>query len=171
MDGSRGVSGTPEPDDLGFPVPFPEVVHRVVSLVPSLTEAIAATAPRLLVGVTNWCSHPPGLRVARVGGTKSPDVAAIAALAPDLVVANEEENRPADIAQLRALGLAVWVTRIRELTDAFSSLHRMITLACGTAWGRALPGIRPPGPPGSWRRPASPRRVETLRPAWPCAPP
>src|SRR5712692_8979359 len=49
MDGSSAVSGTPEPDDLGFPVPFPEVVHRVVSLVPSLTEAIAATAPRLLV--------------------------------------------------------------------------------------------------------------------------
>ncbi|MEV6816936.1 helical backbone metal receptor, partial [Micromonospora sp. NPDC051296] len=31
---------------------------RVVSLVPSLTEAVAVTRPGLLVGATDWCSHP-----------------------------------------------------------------------------------------------------------------
>ena len=55
---------------------------RVVSIVPSLTEAVAVTAPDLLVGVTDWCTHPPGLppagELARIGGTKNPDVAAIA---------------------------------------------------------------------------------------------
>jgi ABC-type Fe3+-hydroxamate transport system substrate-binding protein len=131
MENSSVVSRRAEPDDLGFPVRLPDVVRRVVSLVPSLTEAIAATSPRLLVGVTDWCSHPPGLPAARIGGTKNPDVAGIAELEPDLVLANEEENRPADLAGLRALGLAVWVTRIRGLTEAFSSLHQMITLACG----------------------------------------
>lgn len=55
---------------------------RVVSLVPSLTEAVAVTAPGLLVGVTDWCTHPADLTAARIGGTKNPDVAAIAALAP-----------------------------------------------------------------------------------------
>ena len=85
-------------------------VRRVVSLVPSLAEALAATAPERLIGATDWCSHPPGLEVARVRGTKNPDVERIVSLAPDLVVANEEENREADLAALRSAGLEVLVT-------------------------------------------------------------
>jgi ABC-type hemin transport system substrate-binding protein len=119
-----------EPDDQGRPVRLAEV-RRVVSLVPSLTESLAETAPQLLVGATDWCTHPPGLAVARIGGTKNPDVAAIIALAPDLVLANEEENRAADLDALRAAGLAVWVTEIRTLAQAFRSLDRMLTVACG----------------------------------------
>jgi len=130
MNGSA-ASRPPQPDDLGLPVLLPDAARRVVSLVPSLTEAVAVSEPSLLAGITDWCSHPPGLRAARIGGTKNPDVSGIAALAPDLVLANEEENRPADLAALRALGLPVWVTRVRTLGEAFSSLHRMITLACG----------------------------------------
>ena len=71
-------------DDLDDPVDLPAQVRRVVSLVPSLTEAIAATRPELLVGATDWCTHPEGLAVTRVRGTKNPDVNAIARLAPDL---------------------------------------------------------------------------------------
>jgi len=103
---------------------------RVVSIVPSLTEAVAATAPDLLVGATDWCTHPADLDVPRIGGTKNPDVAAIAALRPDVVLANEEENREPDLAALRAAGATVWVTRIRSLADAFPELRRMLTEAC-----------------------------------------
>ncbi|PJE94955.1 cobalamin-binding protein [Streptomyces carminius] len=106
-------------------------VRRVVSLVPSLTEAVAATAPELLAGATDWCVHPAGLDVPRVRGTKNPDVARIAALAPDLVLANEEENRPADLAALRAAGLAVLVTEVRTLPQAFTELDRVLTAGCG----------------------------------------
>ncbi|MEU0157731.1 helical backbone metal receptor [Streptomyces sp. NPDC006261] len=111
---------------------------RVVSLVPSLTEAVAATAPGLLVGVTDWCTHPAGLAAARIGGTKNPDVAAIAALAPDLVIANEEENRAPDLTALRAAGLDVLVTEIRTLDQAFTELHRVVTTGCGLARPRWL---------------------------------
>ena len=104
---------------------------RVVSLVPSLTEAIAATAPGLLVGATAWCTHPADLDVERIGGTKNPDVPRIAALAPDLVVANEEENRPEDLAALREAGISVLVTQIRTLDEAFGELDRMLTVGCG----------------------------------------
>ncbi|MEE1929152.1 helical backbone metal receptor [Streptomyces sp. TRM 70351] len=107
--------------------------RRVVSLVPSLTEAVAATAPDLLVGATDWCSHPAGLGVARVGGTKNPDTARITALAPDVVLANEEENRPADLAALRQAGLAVLVTEVRCLPQAFSELERVLGEGCGLA--------------------------------------
>jgi len=118
------------PDDLGLPVPLPPVIRRVVSLVPSLTETVAACAPGLLVGATNWCTHPADLAVSRIGGTKNPDIAKIVALQPDVVLANEEENRLPDLDALRSAGQAVWVTRIRDLPEALTSLRRMITLAC-----------------------------------------
>jgi ABC-type Fe3+-hydroxamate transport system substrate-binding protein len=117
-------------DDEGRTVPVPATVRRVVSIVPSLTEAVAVSAPGLLVGATDWCTHPEGLDVPRIGGTKNPDVAAIVALAPDLVVANQEENRLPDLDALRAAGVAVYVTDIRTLDGAFGSLARMLA-ACG----------------------------------------
>ena len=119
-------------DDLGAELPHTGPIQRVVSLVPSLTESIAVTAPRLLVGATDWCTHPVDLDVARVRGTKNPDIAAVIALGPDLVVANAEENRDEDIAQLRAAGLSVWVTAPRTLDAAFRSLARMLQ-ACGVS--------------------------------------
>ena len=93
-------------DDEGRPVATPDRVRRVVSIVPSLTEAVALSDRALLVGATDWCTHPADLDVTRVRGTKNPDVAAIVELAPDLVVANQEENRPADLDALRAAGVA-----------------------------------------------------------------
>ncbi|MEU4875389.1 helical backbone metal receptor [Streptomyces sp. NPDC021608] len=103
---------------------------RVVSLVPSLTEAVAVTVPGVLVGATDWCSHPAGLDVTRIGGTKNPDVERIVALAPDLVIANEEENREPDLAALRAAGLRVLVTEVRDVPQAFRELARVLD-ACG----------------------------------------
>jgi ABC-type Fe3+-hydroxamate transport system substrate-binding protein len=117
-------------DDEGRPVPVTGPVRRVVSIVPSLTEAVAATAPGLLVGATDWCTHPVDLDVARVRGTKNPDVEKIVSLRPDLVVANAEENRLPDLDALRAAGLAVYVTDIRTLSGAFGALRRMLA-ACG----------------------------------------
>ncbi|MFD7639262.1 helical backbone metal receptor [Kitasatospora sp. NPDC059795] len=116
-------------DDEGSAVRLGEV-RRIVSLVPSLTEAVAATAPGLLVGATDWCTHPAGLDVPRIGGTKNPDVARIVTLRGDLVIANEEENRAPDLAALRAAGAAVWTTRIRDLDQALDSLRRLLVDAC-----------------------------------------
>jgi ABC-type Fe3+-hydroxamate transport system substrate-binding protein len=124
------VTSDAVPDDLGHPVAVPERVARVVSLVPSLTEAVAATARHLLVGATDWCAHPADLDVRRIRGTKNPDVAAIVALRPDVVLANEEENREPDLQALRDAGLAVWVSRVRTLPEALTSLRRLLTVAC-----------------------------------------
>ncbi|MBT2367495.1 cobalamin-binding protein [Streptomyces sp. ISL-10] len=137
---------------------------RVVSLVPSLTEAVAATAPGLLVGATDWCSQPAGLDVVRVGGTKNPDVAAVAALRPDLVIANEEENREPDLAALRAAGIDVMVTEVRGLDQALSELERVLVDGCGlarprwlddarSAWSAAVPLAAARALVPIWRRP------------------
>ncbi|MFI9244407.1 helical backbone metal receptor [Streptomyces sp. NPDC053086] len=103
---------------------------RVVSLVPSLTEAVVVTLPGVLVGATDWCSHPADLDVTRIGGTKNPRWERIVSLAPDLVIANEEENRAADLDALRAAGLRVLVTEVRSVPRAFAELDRVLT-ACG----------------------------------------
>ena len=117
-------------DDEERDVSVPATVRRVVSIVPSLTEAVAASAPGLLVGATDWCTHPSDLGVTRVRGTKNPDVPRIVGLAPDLVLANQEENRRPDLDELRAAGIPVYVTDIRTLDGAFDSLTRMLA-ACG----------------------------------------
>jgi ABC-type hemin transport system substrate-binding protein len=140
----------------------PRRVERVVSLVPSLTESIAESRSGLLVGATDWCTHPADLSAARVGGTKNPRVDAVLDLRPDVVVANEEENRPADLAALRAAGVAVWVTAPTTVAAALQSLDRMLRLACRLerpAWLDAADE--------EWRRPyAVRRRRRALVPIW-----
>jgi ABC-type Fe3+-hydroxamate transport system substrate-binding protein len=137
-------------DDLGHPVELDGPARRVVSLVPSLTEAVAVSAPGRLVGATDWCTHPSDLAVTRVRGTKNPERAGIIALAPDLVVANREENRKLDVTRLREAGLAVWVTVIESVPEAIASLRRLLTgplgldvpdwlAAADQAWARPAP--------------------------------
>ena len=74
---------------------------RVVSLVPSVTETLLAWGVTP-VACTRFCEQPD---LPHVGGTKDPDVDAIVALAPDLVVMCVEENRWEDAAALSAAGL------------------------------------------------------------------
>ena len=87
------------------------MVPRVVSLVPSVTETLLAWRVEP-IACTRFCQQP-ALR--HVGGTKDPDVAAIAGLAPDLVVVDEEENRREDHEALVAAGLTVHVLAVRDL--------------------------------------------------------
>lgn len=146
-------------DDTGREVAIGDV-RRVVSIVPSLTEALAETAQDLLVGVTNWCTHPGDLSCARVRGTKNPDVEAIVALAPDLVLANVEENREPDVAALREAGLAVWVTDPRTVPQAIESLGQMLA-ACQVARPAWLDAAQ-----RSWAAPHQGPRRSAVIPIW-----
>jgi ABC-type Fe3+-hydroxamate transport system substrate-binding protein len=148
-------------DDLGYPVRLTRPARRVVSLVPSLTESVAATRPGALAGATTWCTHPADLDVPRVRGTKNPDLAAIAALEPDLVLANQEENRRVDVERLRAAGIAVWVTVIRNLDEAVASLRRMFRVALGwpePSWLTLAGRV--------WAEPVHGPRVRAAIPIW-----
>jgi ABC-type Fe3+-hydroxamate transport system substrate-binding protein len=148
-------------DDLGTPVPLPRPPRRIVSLVPSLTEALAVTVPDRLVGATDWCSHPGGLDVTRVRGTKNPDRAAIAALRPDLVVANREENRRLDVDRMRAAGIPVWVTVVESLDQALASLRRLFgeVLAAGEPDWLATAAAE-------WAPPPAGPRLRVAVPVW-----
>ncbi|TCC05741.1 helical backbone metal receptor [Kribbella soli] len=150
-------------DDLRNVVELPDEVRRVVSIVPSLTESIAVTHPAEIVGATDWCTHPADLDVVRLRGTKNPDVDRIHALAPDVVVANAEENRAADLDALRTSGIAVWVTAPTTVPESLDSLGRMLSAIIGgepqwlhdarTVWSTPYAGMRRRAVIPIWRRP------------------
>ncbi|WP_432843391.1 helical backbone metal receptor [Dactylosporangium sp. CA-092794] len=140
-------------DDRGDAVPLGGGPQAVVSLVPSLTETLATSVPGRLVGATDYCVEPPGLDVARVGGSKYPKIERVIALRPDLVVANVEENRREDVVRLREAGIPVWVTEApATVPAALGSLRRLLV----EGFGVAAPG---------WLGEAE-RLWAPVRPAW-----
>lgn len=147
--------------------------RRVVSLVPSVTGSLfdLGLGDRL-VGVTDYCVYPAD-KVAglpKVGGTKSADVAAILALQPDLVIANQEENTREVVAELEAAGVPVWVTFPCTARAALDLLWQTIRLFDAPHLSRSLDvlersyewaSLAAEAQPGArvfcpiWRRPAA----------------
>lgn len=112
-------------------------LSRVVSLVPSITEALASVRREALVGATDWCTHPADLDEtleARVRGTKNPNLATIRDLKPDIVIANHEENRELDVRRLRDSGVRVHVTNIETVPEAVETFERLFDDVLG--WPR-----------------------------------
>jgi ABC-type Fe3+-hydroxamate transport system substrate-binding protein len=114
---------------------------RIVSLIPSTTELLCDLGlADALVGITVYCREPAALLrgKTRVGGEKDPDLARIRALAPDLVIANVEENRREDVEALRAAGLTVHVTYPRTAAAAIAMVRELGRLTGTTARATAL---------------------------------
>jgi ABC-type Fe3+-hydroxamate transport system substrate-binding protein len=89
---------------------------RVVSLVPSLTESLLAWGITP-IACTRFCEQPD---LPHVGGTKNPDIAAIVALAPDIVLMDREENRREDADALSGAGLRVHATDVTTFAQALA---------------------------------------------------
>ena len=112
-------------DQMQRVVEFAAPAQRIVSLVPSQTELLFAIgAGEAVVGLTKFCTEPPEQvsTVAKVGGTKNFDFEAIAALKPDLIIGNKEENYPEGIEQL-ALDYPVWMSDIVTLEDSLAMIR------------------------------------------------
>ncbi|MDQ3147804.1 MAG: helical backbone metal receptor, partial [Actinomycetota bacterium] len=124
---------------------------RVVSLVPSVTETLLAWG-LTPVAVTRFCEQPGLLSV---GGTKDPDIGAVVALRPELVVVNDEENRREDAVALEAAGLDLHVVSIESVSDVAPQL---------VALRRRL-GL-PPLEPEFTADPPSPAAVRAFVPIW-----
>jgi ABC-type Fe3+-hydroxamate transport system substrate-binding protein len=118
----------------------------VVSLVPSVTETLLAWGARPLA-VTRFCEAPDDVH--RVGGTKNPDIDAIVALAPDLVIMDQEENRREDAEALEKAGVKVHATHVRALDDVAPTLRDLGRAVGFDAAGAALPPDTAPAEPGS----------------------
>jgi ABC-type Fe3+-hydroxamate transport system substrate-binding protein len=101
--------------------------RRVVSLCPSITETLVAIGGlKRLAAATRYCVRPKGMLwgLPRIGGTKDPDIERILALKPDLVFANEEENRIEDVRALEAAGVAVDVTFPRTVSEVPAAIRQ-----------------------------------------------
>ena len=118
---------------------------RVVSLVPSATETLIAWGVTP-IAVTRFCEHP---ELPQVGGTKDPDLDAVVALRPDLVVLCEEENRAEDADALTGAGLALHVVRIDRLGDV---APEMAALAAAVGTPAPEPWTAPEPDPSHARR-------------------
>ena len=102
---------------------------------PSATETLVALGV-MPVAVTRFCDLPG---VTTVGGTKNPDIDAIIALGPDLVVVNDEENRIEDADALEAAGVTLHSMSPRSVADVGSAVA-----ALADAVGRVAPAVAVP---------------------------
>lgn len=114
---------------------------RIVSLCPSLSEAVVALGllPRL-VGRTKFCVFPASelAPVEPLGGTKDPRLERLRELAPDLVLMNAEENRREDHEWLEARGLRCHASLPKSPEDAAALLRELGTLLGAEPAGERL---------------------------------
>lgn len=98
---------------------------RIVSLVPSQTELLYDLGlNEEVIGITKFCVHPESWfrSKERIGGTKQLHIDRIAALKPDLILANKEENEKSDIESLAQIA-PVWISDIAGLSDALRMIR------------------------------------------------
>jgi ABC-type Fe3+-hydroxamate transport system substrate-binding protein len=128
-------------DDAGRTLVLAAPPRRIVSLVPSLTELLFELgAGETVIGVTRYCTEPPH-RIAplpKLGGTKNPDLEAVVALAPDLVVMNAEENRREDFETLASRDVPVYVTEPKTVAEGVRLVARLGALVGRTEIGARL---------------------------------
>ncbi len=93
-------------DDRGVTVTFTRAPQRIVSLLPSLTETVCELGQcQRLVGVDRFSNFPDSVRaLPQVGGGLDPNIEAIVALKPDVVLM-AASSRAGE--RLRALGIKV----------------------------------------------------------------
>ncbi|PZF72059.1 cobalamin-binding protein [Taibaiella soli] len=97
---------------------------RIVSLVPSQTELLYDLGlDEEVVGITKFCLHPESWfrSKKRIGGTKQVHYEEIAALQPDLILANKEENTQEIVDKLSAQ-FPVWVSNITSLQESLEMI-------------------------------------------------
>jgi ABC-type Fe3+-hydroxamate transport system substrate-binding protein len=115
-------------DDRKRELYFARAPRRIVSLVPSDTDTLFALgAGERVVGRTEYCVEPAD-RVAAIptcGGTKNVDVAAVSALEPDLIVANQEENARPQLEKLAQARLPVFVSFPKRVADGVALMARL----------------------------------------------
>ena len=114
-------------DQMKREVLLPVFPLRIVSLVPSQTELLFELGlGERVVGITKFCIHPKTWFESkpRVGGTKHLDFEKIAALKPDLIIGNKEENSKEDIEALEK-EYSVWMSDIYTFEDALEMIFEV----------------------------------------------
>ncbi len=112
-------------DQLGREIEVSYPPTKIVSLVPSQTELLFdLNLNDKISALTKFCIHPESLVVYKeiIGGTKKLHLDKIASIAPDLIIANKEENTRSEIEEL-ALKFPVWISDIQTLDHALEMIR------------------------------------------------
>lgn len=112
-------------DQLGRTVLLPTLPGRIVSLVPSQTELLAYLGlDAEVVGITKFCVHPQHWfrSKQRIGGTKNVHQQRVEGLAPQLVLANKEENVRDQVESL-ATHFPTWISDVNNLAEALDMIR------------------------------------------------
>ena len=113
-------------DQLGRRLQLPALLKRIVSLVPSQTELLVDLGLKpSLVGITKFCVHPVGLLKEKkiVGGTKQVHFDRIAALEPDIILCNKEENTEEMVLELEKIA-PVHVSEIEDIEGSLELIRQ-----------------------------------------------
>ena len=134
------AAGVVVTDDAGRRVTLAAPARRVVSLLPSFTEILFAIgAGERLVGRTAWCDYPPAaLAVPSVGDGMPPNVEAVAARRPDLVVLYRSGPNVTAAEQLERLGVQTVLFDLNRLEELGPVARRLGVLTGRTAAGDSL---------------------------------
>lgn len=127
-------------DQIGNTIRLAQKAQRIVSLVPSQTELLYDLGlGDKVVGITKFCVHPNQWfqSKTRVGGTKNVKFEVIEELAPDLIIANKEENSKEDIERLQSL-YNVWTSDIFTVDDALEMMKAVGELTGTTSQANEL---------------------------------
>ncbi len=100
---------------------------RIVSLAPSVTETLFALgAGPEVVGVSQYCDYPPEVRdLPRVGSFLTPNLEAIIALRPTLVVGLELSSDVRQIRALNSMGYPVLLVSDDSLDQIETSIEKV----------------------------------------------
>ena len=114
-------------DDQGITLTLPKAPQRIVSLLPSLTETVCALGQcQRLVGVDRYSNFPGSVkRLPQVGGGMDPNIEAIVALHPDVVLA-ALSSRWAQ--RLTSLGIPVFALEPKTQADVQRSIGKLAQL-------------------------------------------
>ena len=127
-------------DETGRHVAVPVEVHRIVALAPNLTEiAYALGAQDRLVGVSNYSDYPPEAKSKpRVGMPMNPNLEAIVAAHPDIVLITTQGNRRETADDLARLGIAVYATNPHSVDSMLESIEHIGGVIGATAQAESV---------------------------------
>jgi iron complex transport system substrate-binding protein len=139
-EGPHGEPARRVRDGLGREVILSREPDRIVSLAPSVTETLLALGlGNRLVGITDFCEFPPGsAQPARIGGLLNPNLEAIRALGPDLLIATTSGNDPSLEGQLHGLDLPLYVLHTPDVAGMLASLRALSEALGDPASGERL---------------------------------
>jgi ABC-type Fe3+-hydroxamate transport system substrate-binding protein len=114
-------------DQLNRVISLHNTPKRIISIVPSQTELLFFMGlDTEVIGITKFCIHPADKfeSTKKIGGTKQLDIEKIRQMAPDLIIANKEENDRVQVEQLMEI-CPVWISDINDLDSALQMITKV----------------------------------------------